>query len=187
MALALNNLQKVDMPINKETKPNLKDTQTHHFGRFFPSNAPKKLYNIRCCFWSTVSKCGTHFEHSFLLDKCSCKMVNILPSDIFNSSTISGNFNLRSAETNLWSFLVLSGKTAEFRQPERSALFMSVLQRLKSEYHLLTVVFDGAESLWHLSSHCFAWTVFFPVRKQCFIKTRIQIFPLFWKFATLSK
>ena len=32
-----------------------------------------------CCFWSTLSKCGTYFEHSFLIDKCSYKMVNSLP------------------------------------------------------------------------------------------------------------
>ena len=56
-----------------------------------------------CYFWSTVSKRGTHFEHSFLIDKCSCKMVNILPSDIFNSSAISHNFNLLLAKTSLWS------------------------------------------------------------------------------------
>ena len=47
--------------------------------------------------------CGTHFEHSFFIDKCSCKMV---PSDIFNSSTILHNFNLQSAKMSLWSFLV---------------------------------------------------------------------------------
>ena len=60
--------------------------------------------STRCCFWSTVSKRGTNFEHSFLIDKCSCKMVNTLPSDIFISSAISRNFNLRSAKTSLWSF-----------------------------------------------------------------------------------
>ena len=58
-----------------------------------------------CCFWSTVSKHGTHFEHSFFLDKCSCKMVNTLPSDIFNSSAISYNFNLQLVKMSLWSFL----------------------------------------------------------------------------------
>ena len=54
--------------------------------------------STHCCFWSTVGKRGTHFEHSFLFDKCSCKMRNTLPSDIFNSSTISRNFTrLKSA------------------------------------------------------------------------------------------
>ena len=99
-----------------------------------------------CCFWLTVSKRGTLFEHSFLIDKCSCKMVNTLPSDIFNSSAISHNFNLRLAKTNLWSSLVFSGTTAKFGRPECSASFVSVWQRLKSEYHLLAVVYDGAKS-----------------------------------------
>ena len=52
-----------------------------------------------------------HFEHNFLIDKSSCKKVNTLPSDIFNSSAISCNFNLRCAKTNLWSaFLCFPGQ-----------------------------------------------------------------------------
>ena len=73
--------------------------------------------SLHYCFWSTVRKCGTHFEHSFLIDKCSCKIVNTLPSDIFNSSSISRNFNLRSAKMSLWRFLMFSGTTAEFGWP----------------------------------------------------------------------
>ena len=73
--------------------------------------------STHCCLWSTVSKRGTHFEHSFLIDKCSCKMVNSLPFDIFNSSAISCNFNLRSAKMSLWSFFVFSMTTAEFGWP----------------------------------------------------------------------
>ena len=73
-------------------------------------------------------------------------MVNTLPSDIFNSSAISRNFNLQSAKTIFWRFLVFSGTTAEFGRPERSASFVSVRPRLKLAYHLLTVVSDGAES-----------------------------------------
>ena len=99
-----------------------------------------------CCFWSTVSKCSTHFEHSFLIDKCSHKMVNTLPSDIFNSSAISRNFNLWSAKTSSCSFLVFSWTPAEFGQRERSASFVSVQLHLKSAYHLLTVVSGEAES-----------------------------------------
>ena len=94
-----------------------------------------------CCFWSTVSKHSIHFEHSFLIDKYSCKMVNTLHSDIFNSSAISCNFNLRSAKTSLWSFLVFSGTTVKFEWPEHLASFTSVWPRLKSAYHLLTIVF----------------------------------------------
>ena len=56
-------------------------------------------------FWLTVSKRNnTRFEYSFSIDKCSCKMVHTLPSDISNSSVMSRNFNLRSAKTNLWIF-----------------------------------------------------------------------------------
>ena len=63
-----------------------------------------------------LSKYGTHFEHSFFIEKRSCKMVNTLPSDIFNYSTISCNFNLWSAKTSLWSFLVFSRTNAKFGQ-----------------------------------------------------------------------
>ena len=80
-----------------------------------------KQLQTMCCFWSTWSKHSTHFEHSFLFDKCSCKKVNKLPSDIFNSSTFSRNFNLRLAKTSLWSFLVFSGTIAKFGRSERSA------------------------------------------------------------------
>ena len=41
---------------------------------------------------------------------------------------------------------VFSGTTAELGQPESSASFVSVWSRLKSAFHLLTVVSDGAES-----------------------------------------
>ena len=60
----------------------------------------RSVSSTRCCFWSTVSKLGTHF----FIDKCSCKTMNTLPSDIFNSSAILHNFNWRSAKTSLWSF-----------------------------------------------------------------------------------
>ena len=61
--------------------------------------------STRCSFRSTVTKLYTHFEHSFLLDECSCKMGNTLPSGIFNSSAISCNFNLRSGKARFWIFL----------------------------------------------------------------------------------
>ena len=54
--------------------------------------------STRCCFWSTVSKRNTRFQHSFLIDKRSCKKVNTLPFSIFESSAISRNFNLRSTK-----------------------------------------------------------------------------------------
>ena len=127
-----------------------------------------------------------HFEHSFLIDKCSCKMVNTPPSGIFNSSAISFDFNLRSAQTSLWSFLVFSGTTAKFGRPERSASCVSVRLCLKSAYHHLTIVSDGAESEQHLWSHCFAWTILFPSESNALSTHKIQIFPLFWKFATVA-
>ena len=43
-------------------------------------------------------------------------------------------------------FLMFSGTTAEFEWPECSASFVSVRLCLKSAYHLLTIVSDGAES-----------------------------------------
>ena len=72
--------------------------------------------STRCCFLSTESKCCTHFENSFLIEKSSCKLVNTLPSDIFNSSAVTHNFNLQLAKTSEWSFLVFFRTTAEFAQ-----------------------------------------------------------------------
>ena len=77
--------------------------------------------SLRNCFWSAVSKNGTHFEHNFLIDKCSCKMLNTLPSDIFNFSAISCNFNLQSVKSILRScffflffFLCFPGQLPNF-------------------------------------------------------------------------
>ena len=50
--------------------------------------------------------------------KCSCKMLNTLPSDISKVSAISRNFNLLSAKTVLWNFFMFAGTTAEFGRPE---------------------------------------------------------------------
>ena len=52
--------------------------------------------SMRCCFWSTVSKRGIHFEQSFLIDKFSCKIFSTLPSDFFNSSR---NFHHTTCES----------------------------------------------------------------------------------------
>ena len=101
--------------------------------------------STRGCFWATVSKRAPTLN-SFLIDKCSCKIGNTLPSDIFNSPAILLNFNLRSANGSFRRFLVFSRTTAEFGRPERSSSFVSVRPRLKSAYLLLTVVSDRAES-----------------------------------------
>ena len=62
------------------------------------SSKQRSESSTRCCFWSTVSKRGINFEQSFLMVKCSCKMVNTLPSDIFKVSAISRNFNFHYFE-----------------------------------------------------------------------------------------
>ena len=46
----------------------------------------------------------------------------------------------------IWSFLVFSGTTAEFGRSKHSASFLYVEPRLKSAYHLLTVVSNGAKT-----------------------------------------
>ena len=49
------------------------------------------LWIINTLFLINCEQMRTYFEHSFLIDKCSCKMVNTLLSDIFNLSAISLN------------------------------------------------------------------------------------------------
>ena len=86
------------------------------------------------------------FNTAFSLTNVHAKMMNTLPSDIFNSSAISCNFNLQSVKMSLWSFLVFSRTTAELGRPKCSASFVSIQLHLKSAYHLLTIVSDGTES-----------------------------------------
>ena len=100
--------------------------------------ATKALNPRCCCFWSAVSKRGTHFENNLRIPNDSCKIVNTLPSDIFKVSAISCNFNLRSLKTILWTFVIFSGTTSDFGRPERSA--SSVFVRL------MIVDFPRAES-----------------------------------------
>ena len=83
-----------------------------------------------------MSKRSAHFEYSFLIDKCSCKIVKALLSDIFNFSTISRNFNFTIGQNEFMEdffifYFVFSGTTAEFGWPERLASFVSVRPRLK--------------------------------------------------------
>ena len=82
-------------------------------------------------------------------------------------------------------FCVFSRTADKFRRPQPSASFVSV--RLKSVYFLLNLVSDGTEPEYHLSSYCFAGTVFFPIRKQCIMNSRNSDFNILWKFATVSK
>ena len=46
--------------------------------------------------------------------KCSYKMMNTLPSDIFKVLTISRNFNLRSAKTIWWTFFFVFRNNYQF-------------------------------------------------------------------------
>ena len=128
--------------------------------------------------------CKQCSEHSFLIYKCSWKM-NTLPSDIFNTSAILHNFNLWLAKMS-WDFWCFPGQLPNLGD-QCPASFVSVWQHLKSAYHLLTIVSDRAEFKQHLSSNCFAWTVSPHHQKAMLYQHDIQIFPSFWKFATLSK
>ena len=83
-------------------------------------------------------------------------------------------------------FLVFSRTTAEFRQPERSASFVCLRQRLKSTCHLLTIISDGVYSEYYPSTHWFAWTIYFFHQKPMLYQHTKLFFPLFWKFATVS-
>ena len=71
-----------------------------------------------------MRKRGTHFDDSFLIDKCSCKIAYTLPYDIFKVSAISLNFNLRFSKDR-WTFLMVSGVTTSFGRPEHSASSVS--------------------------------------------------------------
>ena len=99
--------------------------------------------SLMCCFWSTVSKCSTQFEHSFLIDKYSCNMVNTLLSDIYNFSAISYNFNLQSAKTSLWSFWCFPGQ-------------LQNLGNLSIPHHLC--LYDRIKVSIPPLYHCFWWS-----------------------------
>ena len=87
-----------------------------------------------------------HFDNSFLIDKCSCKIAYTLRYDIFKVSVLSRNFNLLFSKTIWWTFLMVSSVITSFDRPERSASSVSVRPRLNSAYHRKMVVFDEAES-----------------------------------------
>ena len=89
-------------------------------------------------------------------------------------------------QTSLCGLGVFSETTAELGWPEHSASFMPVRPCLKSAYYLLTVVSDGAEPEWHLSSHCVVWTIFFTIKKEYFINTRNSDFSIVLKISNSS-
>ena len=134
----------------------------------------------RCCFWSTVNKRATQFEHSFLIDKCSCKMVTTLPSDTFNFSAISCNFNLRSARTSLWSFLVYSWTSVEF------SIICVCTTAFKVDVPLLNRCFRQNRVQIRLTKPLLCLNSIFPSENNASSTHEIQIFLLFWKFATVA-
>ena len=117
-------------------------------------------------FLSTVSKHATHFEHSFLNDKCSGKMVNTPPSDVFNSFAISCNFHLWSAKMSVWRFLEFSWTNAESSDMSTEHHLCPVWTCLKSAYQLLTNVSNGAKSWITLIKPLLCLNSIFPIRKQ---------------------
>ena len=148
-------------------------------------NSCKQCSELLTCFWSTVSKRGTHFEHNFLIEKCSCKMMNTLPSDIFNSSAISCIFYLWSAETSWWSFFGVF----------RDNCWIWVTWA----FSIICVCTTAFKVSIPPNNHCFRWSrvritliklllclnsIFFPSESNALSTHKIQIF-LFWKFATV--
>ena len=142
--------------------------------------------STHCCFWLTVSKCSTHFEHSFLIDKCSYKMVNALLSEIFNSSTISHYFNLWLAKMSFKFFGVFQDNC----QIWVTWVFTIV-------YVCMTAFKVSVPPL----NHCFQWSrvwitfikpllcsnrIFSHKKAMLYQYTKFRFFPLFWKFATVA-
>ena len=96
------------------------------------------LFLINCK--PTQHPLWTWFSHWQIL------MQNEESTAFFNSSAISCNFNFWLAKVSWWSFQVFSRTTAKFGQPDHSTSIVSLQPHLKSPYHLLTIISDGAES-----------------------------------------
>ena len=149
-------------------------------------NSCKQHSQLSTRFWSTVSKCGAHFEYSFLIDKCSCKIVNTLPSDTFNSKAISRNFNLRSAKMSLWSFWCFLGQLPNLATWVFSincictTIFKISIPPLKHYFWQSRVRITLIKPLLCLNS------IYFPWESNALSTHENQIFPLFWKFATVA-
>ena len=128
--------------------------------------------STRCCFWSTMSKRGTHFEHSFLIDKYSHKMVNTLPSDIFNFSVISRNFNLRSAETSLWISFCVFRDNCQIETTWASSIICVCKTAFNVSIPFLNRCFRRSRVQIAFIKPLLCLNSIFPIRKQCFIDTR---------------
>ena len=109
----------------------------------------------RCCFWSGVSKRGTHFGNNLRIPKDSCKIVNTLPSDIFEVSAISCNFNLRSPKTILWNFVNFSSRW----------LLIPPMQSPHNVYQATALLQQ----------------YFFPSKSNVWLALETFFYPLFWR------
>ena len=100
----------------------------------------------RLRLWSIVSKRGTHLADSFFIPKWSFKIETTDPCDMPMAYTISRTFNLRSANTILRIFSIVSGIATSTGRPERSASIVLVRPQRNSVNHFFTIDIDGAES-----------------------------------------
>ena len=109
---------------------------------------------------------------AFSLTNVHAKWWTTPPSDIFNSSAISRNFNLRSAKMSLWSFFSVFRNschiwmTRAFRIISVCTIAFKVSMPLHNRFcRRSRVRITLIKSL--LSLNCI-----FPIRKQCFINTQ---------------
>ena len=134
----------------------------------------------RCCCWSTVSKRATHFQESFLIDECSCKMMSTLPSDTFNSSTISRNFNLRSAKNEFVEQLLNLGDLS-VQHP------LCLYDRILSQHTASEPLFPTEQRLTNGYQAIALLDQSFPPSESNALSThKSQMSPLFWKFETVA-
>ena len=107
----------------------------------------KNTESSTCCFWLTSwANVASTLKIAFSLTNVHAKWwihcLLIYSSPLLSHATLIYDRPKRV----LRSFLVISRTTAEVGWPERSASFVSVLPRLKSAYHPLTIVCNGADS-----------------------------------------
>ena len=115
---------------------------------------------------------------AFSLTNVHGKMVNTLPSDKFNSSAISHNFNLRAAKISLWRFLVFSRTTASIICFCTTAFKVSI-PPLKHCLWWYRIQITLIKPLLCLSS-------IFSCQKQCFINTQNSDFFIVLKICNSS-
>ena len=143
--------------------------------------------SLTCCYFrSTVSKRSTYFEHNFLIDKCSCKMVNTLPSDIFNSSAILYNFILLLAKTSLQSFLLFSRDNCWIWATWAFSIIYVYMMTFKVNIPPLNCSFQWSRVWITFIKPLLCLNSIFPIRKQCFINTWNSDFSIVLKICNNS-